>query len=88
MSYLQTRACRRKAVWTETGSRTLYRVPILPDNDIVEHLGATRLRADGRWSWWRRGSKHHKWRAGQGVTNTKTEAIIKILEGWQENGDN
>lgn len=62
----------------------VYRVPILPDNTIVEHLGEVKERTDGRWNWWRKRSKYHKnWNGeGQGVAANQGAAEMRVLEGW------
>lgn len=92
---LETRACRRHASWLTHGETTVYRVPVSPDvckghTIMNERLSAIRPSSDGRWNWWRWKSKYHRgWDkcAGpggvQGVANSKTEAIVKVLEGWQ-----
>ena len=67
----------------EVGTKTVYRVPIQPDCDIIEVLGAVKPRTDSRWSWWRWKSKYHKWIEGQGVVVSKEIAEMRVLEGWQ-----
>ena len=88
-STVDTTICRMKAEWAGVGrlvnqsQREVYRVQIAPDARIVEHLGAVKKRADGRWDWWRRASTFHRWTGpAQGVVETIEEAKAKVLEGW------
>jgi len=78
-----TNQCRAEANWMEVGTKTVYRVPIQPDCDIIEQLGAVKPRTDSRWSWWRWKSKYHKWIEGEGVAVSKEIAEMRVLEGWQ-----
>ncbi len=76
------------ASWSRVGTivdknaKWVYRKPIWDGYGIVDHLGAIKRRADGRWSWWRSESKHFpNWKSGQGVSLTRTGAINYIYEG-------
>ncbi len=76
------------ASWSNTGTlvyklqKWVYRKPIWNDCNIVDCLGAIKLRSDGRWSWWRFKSKHFPdWLDGQGVSLTKMGAIYKVYGG-------
>ena len=78
-----TLACRKIATWDKFGKAQAYRVRLEESDTIVEHLGMVKLRADGRWGWWRAKSKYHEgWTMGQGVALTEEEAKAKVLEGW------
>ncbi len=68
--------------WTKSNSSYIYRIPIRPEGSICEHLGIVKLRADGRWNWWRKPSQFHKWDTGQGMAATKQEAVEWVEEGW------
>ncbi len=89
-----TVTCRKKTHWDYWGTSVKYRVPGEIDENIdysvsaqlSEYLGAVKLRADGRWDWWRWKSKFHKWSTGQGVAATEDEAKVKVLEGWEAAG--
>ena len=62
----------------------IYKMPIKVRSKITEHLGAIKLRKDGRWNWWRWTSDFHKEWSGyaQGVADHKSLAIEKVEEGW------
>jgi hypothetical protein len=68
----------------------VYHKPMYPDHpewDITWALGTIKLRADGRWSWWRNrlgpGLAHWPaWRAGQGIALTKMGAMYDVQDGW------
>jgi hypothetical protein len=67
--------------WMRLGSRQVYRVPIMPNCRIVEHLGAVKPRRDGRWNWWAWPSRFHKeWQGAnnQGVATGEQEAKRKV----------
>ena len=84
-----TEQCRIKASWRQIGKgvyklpKFVYRIPCVPESEMVEHLGAIKERAVGRWDWWRRRSTWHKnWVVGQGVALSKYAAHLKVLDGW------
>jgi hypothetical protein len=87
-----TEQCRIKAAWRQIGKgvyklpKFVYRVPVTPKTRMVEHLGAVKERADGRWDWWRFRSKWHKnWQGeGQGVALSLGAAEMRVLEGGWE----
>ena len=79
-----TLACREKAGWDTFLRSIRYRVQIGHDVAMVEHLGAVKYRADGRWNWWRWQSRYHEWKPGQGVAATVEAAKARVLEGWAE----
>jgi len=56
----------------------------MPDTKMVEHLGAVKERADGRWSWWRKESASHRTWVGpfQGVADNQDSAKERVLDGW------
>ena len=89
MNSSETEHCRKKANWCVMGKmvskrpRSVYRVLIRPGDDLVERLGSIKLRAAGRWGWWRWKSKWHKWETGQGVAATRDEAMVAVLQGWE-----
>lgn len=88
---MNTPACRIEASWMRLGSidkklpRIVYRVPCMPGTKTVEHLGAIKYRADGRWNWWRKESKYHRTWVGpcQGVANNRGSAEMRVLDGWE-----
>ncbi len=79
----KTPACQERATWKQCGKRLVYTMTISPDSRIVEHLGAVKLRGDGRWDWWRWESDFYEWPTGQGVEETEEEAKARVLEGWE-----
>jgi len=97
--YRESLATARGARWEKFGRNNLagqlfkalfdhphvvYVVPIKIDMRMIEHLGAIKLRADGRWNWWRWTSDFHKEWGGhaQGVVGAKQDAITIVEEGW------
>lgn len=63
-----------------------YIKPIQPGMRITVKLGDIKLRADGRWDWWRWEKKWFPvWSGGQGVAATKWTAIFKVQDGWLSN---
>ncbi|MHC4300919.1 MAG: hypothetical protein ACYS7Y_26900 [Planctomycetota bacterium] len=80
---------RAGARWAEQGKEChkrvpfVYSVPIRPGDDMVEQLGVVKERSDGRFDWWRRESKWHRWDGdAQGVADTREEGMNHVLEGW------
>jgi len=99
LQYRESLATAKGAEWNRIKSRGVvcqffnrpqiiygmrYAVPIRSDMRIVEHLGAIKLRKDGRWNWWRWTSDFHKEWSGhaQGVVVAKADAITIVEEGW------
>lgn len=88
--------CRTRATWSTVGTMVHklpprhYRVPIQPDEDMIEVLGIVKPRSDGRWDWWRLASVWQKdWQkdrmpgaTNQGVTHTEDMAMNHVLCGW------
>jgi len=65
-------------------SLKVYQVPIVPDCDTLEMLGATRKINDrGAYEWWRWDSRFYpEWTRGHGFEGNEFDAISKVLEGW------
>jgi len=80
---------KQQAKWVEVGkliyklTKIVYMVPFDHTCGWTEHLGAMKLRHDGRWDWWRLQSKFHKWATGQGVADDEEAAKARVLEGWE-----
>jgi hypothetical protein len=69
--------------WITIAKKTIYRVPVQPGSIMTEHLGAMKLRTDGRWDWWRWPSRYHEWNApAQGVVDDEDSARLRIMDGW------
>ena len=85
-----TQQCRAESSWKKVGElvfklpKYVYRVPCIPGSKMVDHLGAIKERADGRWNWWRFTSNYHPtWSVeGQGVTDSQVGAMDEVLLGW------
>jgi hypothetical protein len=63
----------------------VYQVPIIPDCDTFEMLGAIRT-VDGirAYEWWRWESRFYpEWPSGHGFVGNEHQAISKVLEGWE-----
>jgi plasmid maintenance system antidote protein VapI len=93
LQYRESLATARGAKWVVCcnnlirvvlNPHVVYVVPIKVGVRITEHLGAIKLRADGRWDWWRWSSDFHKEWSGhaQGVVGAKADAITIVEEGW------
>jgi hypothetical protein len=65
--------------------RFAYRVPVTPGSKMVDHLGVIKERSDGRWNWWRMESNYHQTWLGpkQGVADNRSDAEMRVLEGWE-----
>lgn len=95
LQYRESLATAKGARWTKGHNisrlfasvidpHVVYVVPIKVRGRITEHLGAIKLRVDGRWNWWRWTSDFHKEWSGyaQGVVGAKQDAITIVEEGW------
>jgi len=63
----------------------VYQVPIVPDCETFEVLGAVRrITLSTSYEWWRWESRFYpEWPSGHGFEESEFEAVSKVLEGWE-----
>ena len=61
----------------------VYRVPILPNCDTLEIVGAVR-KISNSYEWWRWESRFFpEWKAGHGFEANEWEAMVEVSEGGE-----
>ena len=74
---------------TPTWDGDRYLCKVFVGANIREMLGIITQRNEkdrtGRWNWFRKPSRYQiGWKTGQGVANSREEAVAAIESGWEE----